>query len=284
MYRFIRELKPTWIVGENVFGLVNWSGGMVLEEVCTDLEALGYKVQPVIVPACAVNAPHRRDRIWFVAYSESARVNREHGDGGGKEKEEDRERPTQLNGACESRAYKNPNSDGWTGEQREEEPDLWELGNVGSGDNERLRTDNAEIGIASDTSGQSSERVRLEQREPGQQEQGELGGDGGQVGDGGDVAIARSIGLQCKGRPTELERRGFSVDNPQDHKPNWDNFPTQSPICSRDDGFSERLDLASISYPKWRNESIKAAGNAVVPQVVHELFKVIEAMNNGSDI
>jgi hypothetical protein len=55
---------------------------------------------------------------------------------------------------------------------------------------------------------------------------------------------------------------------------NWQNFPTQSPICLGNDGISDRLD--GITFPKWRNESIKAAGNAIVPQVVFQIFKAIE--------
>jgi DNA (cytosine-5)-methyltransferase 1 len=69
MLRAIREISPTYIVGENVYGLVNWNGGLVFHEVQTDLEAEGYEILPVILPACAVGAPHRRERIWFVAYS-----------------------------------------------------------------------------------------------------------------------------------------------------------------------------------------------------------------------
>ena len=67
MLRAISEIKPTYVVGENVRGLTNWSKGLVFEEVCTDLEAQGYEVQPILLPACAVGAPHRRARIWFVA-------------------------------------------------------------------------------------------------------------------------------------------------------------------------------------------------------------------------
>lgn len=71
MLRVVREIQPTYIVGENVYGLVNWSRGMVFDKVQADLEAEGYEVAPVILPACAVDAPHRRDRVWFVAYSNS---------------------------------------------------------------------------------------------------------------------------------------------------------------------------------------------------------------------
>jgi DNA (cytosine-5)-methyltransferase 1 len=62
--------------------------------------------------------------------------------------------------------------------------------------------------------------------------------------------------------------------------PNWDIFPTQSPICGRDDGIPGGLD--GITFSKWRNESIKGYGNAVVPQVVYAIFKTIEEYEQGS--
>jgi DNA (cytosine-5)-methyltransferase 1 len=65
MLRIVSEAKPTWFIGENVPGIIN----MALEQVCVDLEAQGYEVQTLIIPACAVDAPHRRNRIWIVAYS-----------------------------------------------------------------------------------------------------------------------------------------------------------------------------------------------------------------------
>ena len=73
MFESIKLIRPDWTIVENVAGLVTWNEGMVLEQVCTDLESEGYEVQPFIIPACAVNAPHRRDRIWIVANRESGR-------------------------------------------------------------------------------------------------------------------------------------------------------------------------------------------------------------------
>lgn len=67
MLRVIREFSPRWVVGENVGGFVTWNGGMVLRQVLADLEGEGYEVQAFIIPAVAVNAPHRRDRVWIVA-------------------------------------------------------------------------------------------------------------------------------------------------------------------------------------------------------------------------
>jgi DNA (cytosine-5)-methyltransferase 1 len=149
MLRCIQEVQPRWVVGENVLGLVNWSGGLVFHEVQADLEAEGYEVQPYVLPAVSVNAPHRRDRVWFVAYS-------------------------------------------------------------------------------------------------------------------------NGIGLRRQGNGIR-KSRFISKDS---KRSNWQNFPTVSLLCNGDDGISDRLD--SITFPKWRNESIKAGGNAIVPQVVLQIFKTIE--------
>lgn len=73
MFRVIQLEKPKWIIAENVSGLATWNEGMVLETVCSDLEGEKYEVQPFIVPACAVGAPHRRDRIWIVANADDGR-------------------------------------------------------------------------------------------------------------------------------------------------------------------------------------------------------------------
>jgi len=71
MLRVIREVQPSYVVGENVRGLISWNGGMVFDEVQADLEAEGFTVLPFLLPAAGIDAPHRRDRIWFVAYSHS---------------------------------------------------------------------------------------------------------------------------------------------------------------------------------------------------------------------
>lgn len=72
MRRVIQEFRPRHVVAENVRGLLSIDGGLVFETVCTDLEALDYEVQPFVIPACAVGAPHRRDRVWIVAHRKSA--------------------------------------------------------------------------------------------------------------------------------------------------------------------------------------------------------------------
>lgn len=205
MLRVIREISPKWIVGENVFGIVNWSGGLVFEEVQADLEREGYEVQSYILPAAGVDAPHKRDRVWFVAYSNRGRYS------------SGREQISEENGI--------------QGERREE---------VGSRFVNRAGVPRF---VASNTS-----HTRLQGSEE-----------------------FRSVGEFGKKPDQQFAGCFFST---------WQNFPTQSPVCFGNDGISSRLDTTTISFPKWRNESIKAAGNAVVPQVVLQIFKAIQDYEN----
>jgi DNA (cytosine-5)-methyltransferase 1 len=199
MLRAIHEIQPRYVVGENVHGLINWNGGMVFDEVQTDLEAAGYSVIPVVLPACAVNAPHRRDRVWFVA----------HAIHGGHQ--------TKRGEVCEK--------NGIPKKHREE---------MGSGE----------------VDGTSVQQNALHSN--GSSKQG------------------KHFGETREGKLNRPNRRnGFN---------HWQNFPTQSPICGRDDGLSSRLD--GITFPKWRAESIKAYGNAIVPQVAYEIFKVINQIES----
>lgn len=71
MLRVIREVQPTYVIGENVAGIYSMDNGSVFEQVCTDMEDEGYAVQSFRIPACATGAPHRRDRWWFCAVKNS---------------------------------------------------------------------------------------------------------------------------------------------------------------------------------------------------------------------
>lgn len=74
MFRVIQLTKPQWIIAENVSGILTIEQGMVFEQACLDLESEGYEVQPFIIPAVSVNAPHRRDRVWIIANKSSKRL------------------------------------------------------------------------------------------------------------------------------------------------------------------------------------------------------------------
>jgi DNA (cytosine-5)-methyltransferase 1 len=203
MLRAIREIRPRWVVGENVFGLTTWEGGVVLEEVCTELEAEGYAVQPFIIPACAVGAPHRRDRVWIVANAN-------------------------LHGRNECNCNDEVNaSEGRQYAQRDMEQ------SNGHGD-----ASNVDI---SRLEGATSKRIQTDQRR------------GNSIQ---DAIFARL----CK-------------------QNDWSDFPTVTPICGGDDGLPRELD--GITFPKWRAESIKGYGNAIVPQVALQIFRAIEIFDTG---
>jgi len=236
MLRAIREVQPSWVVGENVRGLTNWNGGMVFDEVQAELEAQGYEVLPFLLPACAVNAPHRRDRIWFVAYSKLRGRCGEEG--------------IRKNDLCRSERKEQNNFFKQTSTRLEEWNKYSNASNANGNGFNKCNGDN-EIN--------SSER-RLNAL-------GEINQGNGD----GNVANTKDIRREDALENGELEGRRFRQPNQRNA---WDSFPSVSPICIGDDGLSNRLD--SITFPKWRNESIKAGGNAIVPQVVHQIFKAIE--------
>lgn len=77
MLRIVDEVRPRWIVGENVAGLAS----LGLDSVLFDMEASGYTCQTVLLPACSVGAPHRRDRLWIIAHARSGESERWRGPG-----------------------------------------------------------------------------------------------------------------------------------------------------------------------------------------------------------
>jgi len=194
MLRAIQEIKPRFVIAENVFGITNIDGGLVFQQVCLDLEAEGYEVQPFIIPACAKNAPHRRDRCWFIAYNNKRNWEEIGFQTRGEEYVDGIKREQYATDTLHK------------GLQRGQKIDEWEKYNIG-----RTRNGN-DIG----TIGKSINGVR---------------------------------------------------------KCNFQKFPTQPPICGGDDGISTELD--GITFSKWRQESIKGYGNAIVPQVAYQLFQII---------
>lgn len=74
--RAIREIAPPWVVPENVHGLLTWNGGELFRQICEDLEADGYEVCPVVLPASGAGAGHQRNRIWIIAHSAERRLER----------------------------------------------------------------------------------------------------------------------------------------------------------------------------------------------------------------
>jgi DNA (cytosine-5)-methyltransferase 1 len=190
----------------------------------SDLEAIGYEVLPFLLPACAKDAPHRRDRIWFIAYT-----------------------------------YRNGHE---PGRLREDRPTT---GAIEANKQERQRVRNNDWRV-------SESRAAAKANGSGRKEQ-----------HAATLTTEQKFNSRVTMHPNSASKQGEYIGQAGEGKlngpdsrdgiDNWQNFPTQPPICSGDDGLPTELD--GITFPKWRNESIKAYGNAVVPQVVYEIFKAI---------
>jgi len=89
--RVIRECKPRWFIGENVEGIINISEGKVLQQIQKDLEAEGFEVQCLVIPASGLGAWHQRKRVWIIAHSNSNRDRNKITGSNGEEKEIQRE-------------------------------------------------------------------------------------------------------------------------------------------------------------------------------------------------
>jgi DNA (cytosine-5)-methyltransferase 1 len=237
MLRAIREIQPPFVLGENVSGLISWNDGLVFEQVQIDLETEGYSVTPFLLPACSVNAPHKRERIWFIA-------------------------------------YKNTNRNGWRSKQREEESRFRKQRDLGTRNNERVCAHYGEF------------RASFNANHPRN-----CTGLGKIQKTDGEVSKRDNDAKPCNTSPwtftnsnkingrAESQRRGEAEGTRRQlERRNWNKFPTESPICDGDDGLSGRLDGITVS--KWISESLKAGGNAIVPQVALQIFKAIEQFNN----
>ena len=220
MLRCIKEVKPRWVVGENVRGLVSWNEGLVFHEVHDDLEREGYEVQSFLIPAASVGAPHQRYRVWFVAYAN------------------DKGRSSRL-GEIQS---ENGEISKWNNNAKFSNTNSWNATNTNG------------IGRGED--------VRFSDRESNEFNQN---------GQTKYVSNSESIGQEYALENRELEGGRFRQS---DERNFWDSFPSKSPLCGGDDGLPRELD--NITFSKWRQESIKAYGNAIVPQVAHQIFKTIE--------
>jgi len=244
MLRAIREIQPRWVVGENVLGLVNWNGGMVFDEVQSDLEAQGYEVWPYVLPACAKNAPHRRDRVWFVAYATSNGHDakpKKGSDGIGQNNiKSGTQRLGSIKGFSDERITPDTNSGGWN-------------------EGDKCKYDN-----------NGERQICKDFKNNGDKVWSEFGSG---CNDGPTPDTDSKRFKKCNNAGFSDKQSGQLNEKISQLK-NWQEFPTQSPVCNGDDGIPAKLD--GITFPKWRNESIKAGGNAIVPQVIFEIFKAIE--------
>lgn len=313
MLNCINQVRPTWFIGENVAGITTmvfpsedvkvgeqadlFGEGdgyeiyenrekYVLGEIYGNLENIGYSVQTFIVPACAVGAPHRRDRIFIVAHrpsedSDSVRC------GGDIREEEPQSRKFGMSGAgsdewiCKKEDAKpSPNTDS----TRQSTPDKqnrreWEKMD---GRSESKSFDGVGrhglYGIASDTASERGRKIR-------KQIQTKLS-NGAKSFRNGRRRIAsyakskRSDRFEseqrgsCKSESCEFRRKNCSMRLSLEDR--WRHFPTQSPVYRGNDGIPFNVDSLTISFAKWKKETLRAYGNAIVPQVMYEIFLMID--------
>jgi DNA (cytosine-5)-methyltransferase 1 len=250
MLRVIREVKPTWVVGENVRGLVSWNGGVVFDEVQSDLEALGYEVIPFILPACAVNAPHRRDRVWFVAKRNDANADIERLEGRAIRSQFNREQRSKIwddgtrlrQKGNTSQTTQNPNNSGCVQREPDEERTAdGQQRDAGAGNSIGVCGES----VAGVTAGTDS--IRLQQRKNAGEiraGQSEVCGAGCELTTGIETDGCERITPNADGIGFTGKEHGQA--KPGEHSqfspiPNWHNFPTQSPVCGKYDGFSEGM-------------------------------------------
>lgn len=318
MLRAIREIRPAWVIGENVAGILTMvqpgketevgsqtslfgednrkrillRQEYVVETSCKDLERERYSVQPLLIPACAVGAPHRRDRVWFVARLITDTACR--GSGGTPhesccENERQNGYKTQqpfVRGCVRASSHSdgercNNRSDNW-----KERPICYDQKRY-SEENQSERTERkrrtCENGsVASDSqcsgSGQIQQKIQSKQSD---------GNSFDRNGSEWDVTYSDTPRLSALRLPSNTETEGWKDENGQPLQSSsnargtlltdwWQNFPTQSPVCRGNDGVPFNVDNLTIPFTKWRQESIKGYGNAIVPQVILEIFKAIE--------
>ena len=229
-----------------------------LQRICDDLESHGYTVQPVLIPACAVGAPHRRDRVFIIGHRRDAISGNT--DGSWAELSEKREVPTRS-----------------------------------TTESGRVRKDGSGTALA------DSEHLRLQH----DAKRGKQAGDAQKKSRGRKDRISEPVQRSAadgERRNTadpyremlerwfdgDSERYGQGQDGPIRHFRastlagcgHWQGFPTVSPVHRGNDGLPFDMDDLTIPFSKWRTEALKAYGNAIVPQVMYEIFRAIDQIEH----
>lgn len=364
MLRAIRQIHPTWVVGENVAGIKTMvescqvtqmgrtddlfeenyiyreESRFTLDKICADLEAEGYSVQPIVIPACSVGAPHRRDRVWIVARristtpsnpnssndnrrseeiqgkSQKERLSERndirkpgftsdvlghiahtqcdgyssqgHGNQRAREKKskegQDRPQPgVRRHGSSKTSFYSNSHRQRRRANKQKSITECSRSSNLGTRRSKRLASYSYGNGDKTLQPSERTERtgckrdVQPKERSTSPEWTDRLS----RLQRHDAHAISERLEGMYQSWGEESERkcvwRDFARHCEEGH---WKHFPTQSHVCRGNDGIPFDVDSLTISFPKWRQESIKAYGNAWVPQVAYEIFRAIEEEEN----
>lgn len=295
MLRAIREIQPSFVIGENVAGILTMvqpteavkvgctpslfeendniyrkEQQFVVETVCTDLEREGYSVQPFVIPACSVGAPHQRDRVWFIAQRNASNSCNARTKGLQERKAEVLSSRVTTDSACSrdtaQQTYQKIEREGRSNNGQQKE---WRATSERTDGLYQLSWDSTDTLCAGFQ--ETRRELKAERIARYIQQDGLVANSDGKRWQEVYDDNGQSEGAQKAERGTEQ----FSGTNrPQDW---WRDFPTVSPVCIGNDGLPFDVSRLTISFVRWRQEAIKALGNSMVPQVVYELFKAIES-------
>lgn len=240
--RVIRECRPRWFIGENVEGIINISKGKVLQQIQKDLEAEGFEVQCVVIPASGIGAWHQRKRVWIIAHSNSNR---------------DRTKITGSNG--EEKEIQ--------GEHREKDSTSWKF----------IRTNTNDVPNSNSFGHRRWRSEGCSDREwsflPREQEGREVGSKAQRCDD--TTSNTNSKGSQRHGVSTDMETKQGQVitERSIEEQQTW--WEAQSKLCRTPNGISYELD-------KDRKNRIKSLGNSIVPLIARELgLAIMKAEQDG---
>lgn len=267
MLRCIEQVRPRWFVGENVAGITTMEfpstptevgeeadlfgdnktiyelrQQLVLSEIIESLVGVGYSVQPFIIPACSVNAPHRRDRVFIVAHRLTEDTDSMGGESRANEILADQQRQRDTKSASNAMLTTNPPSQRRRERTKQVQSKLADGAEPFGNGRERTSTDTESGTIQAERDGHAQHHTATEKQH---------------------------------GRCDWQSGADLLPEN------RWRTFPSVSPVYRANDGLPFPVDHLTIPFSEWKRESLKAYGNAIVPQVMYEIFRIIDIIENG---
>ena len=269
MFRLIKEIKPEFVIGENVQGLVNLQNGMVLRQVQDDLEGEGFEVQCFLIPASGIGAWHQRFRVWIVAHSKhngylaaesrcNEKKNRDEKKNGEDINTSRKSIGTSANGET-NKGYERSNGYG-------NDEDVSNTESIGTGGCRDIDQEEGREGSISTQSDGTHANVSYTI---------------GQLSDGCSSTTrdseAEFIRLECnEGWHWNQVRSEVERCSEQSKSTNQTWWQIESDLCGVPNGISRELD-------KDRASRIKSLGNAIVPQMARIFGLAIKKVLSDSD-
>ena len=258
MFRLIKEIKPEFVIGENVQGIINLQDGMVLRQVLNDLEGEGFEVQCFLIPASGIGAWHQRNRTWIIGHSKH----------NGLLASEKRSRDKKINGGTSEGQNQTIESERTSGSTND--------GNV-SNTNSGLR---GRWGTIGESGEDKIWRFRSKEEEQTTHDiRSQTIGRNVILGEGEEnVSHSNEIGLQ-----------GRSIQSDNMHNESTTNQTTSSSIGQQQTWWEIESNLCGIPngisrvMDKDRANRIKTLGNAIVPQIAREIGLAIKKVLSDSD-